>query len=160
MTGVQTCALPIYTIKDFDYKLLKLFFISMLWRASITSHECFERISTGPFEEKLRSLILSNNPGDEDDFSVILAKFSNPDLKFILDPHQDRFDHINYCRFYLTGFVAYIKVDKRKCVGFLEMFKIKKDEPILVILRDLHGSKDGDVMKEIATKNKKHVKST
>jgi len=149
-----------YTIKDFDYNLLKLFFISMLWRASITGHECFKRISTGPFEKILRNLILSDSSGEEDEFPVTLAKFSNPDFKFILDPHKDKFDHINYCRFYLTGFVAYIKVDKRKSVGMHEMFKIKKDKPILIILRDLHGSKDGDVMKGIAAKNGKYFNNT
>jgi len=149
-----------YTIRDFDYKLLKLFFISMLWRASITSHKCFNRISTGPFEEKLKNFILSNSPGGEEEFPVTLAKFSNPDFKFVLDPHQDKFDHINYYRFYLTGFVAYIKVDKRNSVGLHKIFRIKKDEPILIILRDLHGSKDGDVMKEIASKNKQYINNT
>ena len=144
-----------YIIKDYDYNLLKLFFISMLWRASITSHHVFNRISAGPFEEKLKALILSNSPGEEEEFPITLAKFNDPELKFILDPHQDKFDNINYYRFYLTGFVAYIKVDKRISAGLHKKFKIKKDEPILVILRDLHKSKDGDVMKDIASKNAK-----
>ena len=142
-----------YIIKDYDYNLLKLFFISVLWRASITSHKYFNRISAGPFEEELKNLILSNNPGEDEEFPITLAKFNDPDFKFILDPHQDKFDNINYYRFYLTGFVAYIKVDKRNSVGIHQEFKIKEHEPIIIILRDLHKSKDGDVMKDIASKN-------
>jgi hypothetical protein len=42
-----------YKIKDYDYIIIKLFFISLLWRASITTQEYFDRIVVGPFEEKL-----------------------------------------------------------------------------------------------------------
>ena len=142
-----------YIIKNYDYHLLKLFFISLLWRASITSHKIFNRISTGPFEDKLKKLILSNSTGKEEDFPITLAKFSDSNFKFIFDPHQDKFNSINYYRFYLTGFVAYIKVDKRVSIGLHKEFKIKKDRPIIIILRDFHKSKDGDVMKEVALKN-------
>jgi hypothetical protein len=91
----------------------------------------------------------------EDDFPVTLAKFSDPSFKGMLDPHNDRFDNINYCRFYLTGFVAYIKVDKRPSIGMHEMMKIKEGQPIFITLRDLHGSKDGIVMNDIVSKIRK-----
>ena len=37
--------------KDFDYNFLKLFFISVLWRASITPRPEFSRISLGSLNE-------------------------------------------------------------------------------------------------------------
>ncbi len=50
---------------------------------------------------------------------------------------------INFYRFYMTGFVIYIKVDKRETPQFLKNFYIRENQPICILLRDLHNSKDG-----------------
>lgn len=143
----------VYRIADFDYKLLKLFFISLLWRASVSTHKFYQRISAGPFEQKLKEMILSEDPGPPLLFAVTLAKFSDPAVTGVLDPHRDKFEGINYCRFYLTGFVAYIKVDRRSVPNFLKDLYLRPDTPIPVILRDFHHSKDGVVMKDILRKS-------
>lgn len=39
-----------YIIKDYDYHNLKLFFMSTLWRASVSTHPFFSNIKLGPFE--------------------------------------------------------------------------------------------------------------
>jgi hypothetical protein len=64
-----------YRIKEFDYKQLKLFFMSILWRAAITSDLFFAQIKLGSWEEKLRKMILAQDPGNESDFSVVLFKY-------------------------------------------------------------------------------------
>ena len=40
-----------YIVDNFEYSKLKLFFISMVWRASVSSHKYFNRISLGEFED-------------------------------------------------------------------------------------------------------------
>jgi hypothetical protein len=139
-----------YKILDLDYKLLKLFFLGLLWRASVSTQPFYRRISLGPYENILRTMILANNPGRAEEFAVTLAKFSNPELTAMLDPHPNKFEGINYCQFYITGFVAYIKVDRRPVPLFLKDFLITQSPPIVVLLRDLDGSRDGAIMKEIA----------
>ena len=141
-----------YNIVNFDYKLLKLFFISLLWRASISTHKFYQHIAVGPFEPKLKKMILSEEPGLPLMFAVTLAKFSNPEVTGILDPHRDKFEGVNYCRFYLTGFVAYIKVDSRSVPDFMKSLYLHPDAPMTVILRDIHQSKDGAVLKDIVRK--------
>ena len=53
----------------------------------------------------------------------------------------------------MTGFVVYIKVDKRNALGLMNKFKIRNGYPLWIILRDLHASNDGDLFKKIARNN-------
>ncbi len=144
-----------YKIDTFDYKKLKLFFLSVLWRASISSQPFYKRINLGPYECIIREMILKETPGAEEYFSVVLAKFSDPNVTGILDPHKDKFDGVNFYRFYMTGFVIYIKVDKRSVPQFMKNIYMRKGHPLWIILRDLHKSKDGMIMKDIAIKSLK-----
>ena len=139
-----------YKIETFNYSKLKLFFISILWRASVSSHYFYSRVKLGPYQNMAREMILKKDPGSAEDFSVLVAKFSDPNVTGILDPHIDRFDGINFYRFYMTGFVIYIKVDKRSAPEFMKQLLIREGNPLWIILRDLHKSKDGQIMKQIA----------
>src|SRR5206468_5383138 len=94
-----------WKIDRFDYRLFKLFFLSLLWRASISTHEFYRRVSVGPFEHDLRRMIKDEDPGAAETFAVALARFDSPAFTAMLDPHSERYDGINYCRFYLAGFV-------------------------------------------------------
>lgn len=48
----------------FNYASFKLFHLSVLFRASVSSLPTFAAVSLGPHEEKLRELLLSRNPGE------------------------------------------------------------------------------------------------
>jgi hypothetical protein len=138
-----------WTIHEFDYKLLKLFFVSLLWRASVSTHEFYRRVDIKSFEQEMRDMILAENPGAPETFAVTLSRFDHPAYRGIFDPHRDRFDGINYVRFYLAGFVAHIKVDRRPPPDFLSSFVIRAGAPIIVLLRS-RQSKDAAAMREIA----------
>ena len=139
-----------WTITRFDYRSLKLFFLSLFWRASVSTHEFYRRISIGPFEAELRGMIVNADPGAADTFAVTLSRFDQRALRGMLDPHRERYDGVNYCRFYLGGFVAHIKVDRRPPPEFLSDFIIRDGVPIIVLLRIPRLSKDTAVMRDIA----------
>ena len=138
-----------YQVKDVNYRKLKLFFVSLLWRAAASKQEFFTRIQVGPFEEKLKQMILNGDPGDPETFAVCLAKFDDPLGTIMLDPHCERWFGINYCRFYLAGYVTYIKVDKRPPAEFMDDFILAPNRPLLVILRNLRASKEFQLMKQL-----------
>ncbi len=144
-----------YKINSFDYEKLKLFFISVLWRAAISNHVFFKRIKLDPYQDEIKEMVLNGDPGAPEKYPVVIAKFRDPNMTAILDPHKDKFDGINFYRFYMTGFVIYIKVDKRETPEFLKDFYIREKQPICILLRDLHNSKDGKIMIDIAKKNLK-----
>jgi hypothetical protein len=45
-------------LNGLDYKMLKLFFLSLLWRFAITKIEQYKGADLGPYTEKLRERIL------------------------------------------------------------------------------------------------------
>lgn len=129
-----------WLIESFDYKKLKLFFISLLWRAGASDLPQFKRINIRKHLQRARDLILSDNPGNENEFSFILARFGDIAGKaFMLDPHpeskNDAFGDILCYRFYLGGgYIAYVKVDKRPFPS-QSIDIAAKDGKSLVILR-------------------------
>ncbi len=139
-----------WRIEKFDYRRLKLFFMSVLWRASVSKQTFYKRISLGSFEGRLRTMILNEDPGDSQEFAVVLARFEDVEITAMLDPHPEKYDGISFCRFYLSGFVAYVKVDKRPTPSFLTNLHLQEDRPLIVLARSLQNSPDGRVMRELA----------
>ena len=52
-----------WTIANYRYDSLKLFFISLLWRASVSQHSFYHRIKLNIFESKAKEMVLKTNPG-------------------------------------------------------------------------------------------------
>jgi hypothetical protein len=139
-----------WRIESFDYQRLKLFFVSLLWRASVSQHEFYKRISVGPFESRLRTMILNEEPGDSQDFAVLLGRFDQPWFTAMLDPHPEKFKGVSFCRFYLTGFVAIVKVDQRPTPSPFSNYRMQESAPLIIILRNLKNSTDGLVLRKLA----------
>ncbi len=58
---------------NYDYSKYKLFLISLLWRASISSRPLFNQIKLpGDIEEDLRSRILNSLPGEPDEYPCFI----------------------------------------------------------------------------------------
>lgn len=60
-------------LTQLDYNKLKLFQLSILWRAAVASDPVFSRVSLGPHAERLRKMILSDDPGDVHEYGCILV---------------------------------------------------------------------------------------
>lgn len=128
-----------YTVPSFDYKKLKLFFLSLLWRASISRRPEFHYIETGVHEEQLRQIILNGNPGLPDEFAVFLAKYDEGKLgdlanRSILLPRVTKMSGINYSVFYLPNNIeVYIKVDKRSSPKSFGLIPLSPNRPLAIL---------------------------
>lgn len=69
---------PFYQIPhlSLDYEKLKKFFISLIWRASISDAEMFNRVSLGPYDDIALSYLRADASLDDDIFAVLLFKDS------------------------------------------------------------------------------------
>ncbi|MFC1613855.1 hypothetical protein ACFL5K_00990, partial [Gemmatimonadota bacterium] len=91
--------------RNLNYALFKLFFLSILWRASISKLKEFP-IHLGSHEERIRKMLLDQNPGDQFEYGLI-ASF-NPQMQSFLQqmmtiPESIRIkNHLCY-RFLLSG---------------------------------------------------------
>ena len=143
---------------DYNYELLKLFFISLVWRASISTHSFYAGIDIGrEFEEQARQMLSDGRAGGAHDFGVVIARFVEPLGHAFFDPHTERMNGINHVRFYLAGFIAYMKVDKRPYDAGLEHFLLADGEPLRIIKRSIHKGGEAEVFSKIrsAPKNKR-----
>lgn len=145
-----------YRVDDVDYRLLKRFFISVLWRASVSSQEFYSKVSLGPYESALKELIWRDECGGKNQFSFVISKFTDTTVgRTILDPHRERWRGVNYCRLYLYGYVVYIKVDKQASPEILRNLEMYTDGSLFIVGRDIHNSSEYSVMVSVARKSAK-----
>lgn len=51
------------TLDDLDYRTFKLFHLLILWRSSVATLEAFTPVSLGPYEARIRQMLISGDPG-------------------------------------------------------------------------------------------------
>lgn len=59
---------------NLDYTKVKLFFLSIIWRAHISSLPFFATVTLGMYAEKIRKMLLGNDGGNEDELETCLVK--------------------------------------------------------------------------------------
>ncbi|MDZ7723247.1 MAG: hypothetical protein U5R06_10690 [candidate division KSB1 bacterium] len=96
------------TIENINYKDFKLFQLSILWRASISSNTFYSNISLGPHEEKIRKMLIEENPGGWLEYPCLLYAILRITKKEILDdlilpPDSIKFEGHRLYRFFMGG---------------------------------------------------------
>lgn len=137
-----------FSLAEFDYSLLKLFFLSVLWRASASSHVMFSKIDLGPREAVLKKAIKQSDPGPMDFFGVVLQAFDTTNVG-ILDPHPERFSGIRFYRFYLSQVIAFIKVDSRSFIEPFSSVAVSPARPLVLVQKNFLGSPERRVMRSL-----------
>lgn len=113
-------------IPGVDTEILRLFLLSLLWRALVTTRKEFSHVTNvGVDIEELRKIILSGEPGDPFRYPIMLYQMSTRGVVHNNTPSHDEVvlpaiddeseDRIDTYRFYMQGMVAHIYavVDRR-----------------------------------------------
>jgi hypothetical protein len=133
---------------QYDYSKLKLFIISVLWRASVSSHRFFYRISLDPFfEQTAKDMILAGDPGGREVFSTVLARWTAAPTttlpsKLMANPYEYDADGRQQARIYLGSFVADVSVDLVPFSMPLIDFALCSGQPLYAFGRELLLSND------------------
>jgi len=143
---LKTIPLPFHkltdSIQDIDYKKTKLFFLSLLWRASISDRPFFNKVDLGPLENKAREMIFNEDPGEVDDFSVVITKFKNGNqsLTEVLDknittPLAVRLTNgaRAYIFYFPKGHKVYIKADSKVLEDGLKKMALSPNKPMIIL---------------------------
>lgn len=113
---------------NIDYKKSRIFYLSVLWRMSITSHKYFQGISIPKHNEILRNLIQKENPGNPDEYGCIV---SAPLIDgtfytdWFLDPHLSKTQGDKVCWVVFGGllyifYLSFQHSDKRISQAFIQ----------------------------------------
>lgn len=128
------------TIKGIDYAQFKLFQISILWRASVSTLEFFRLVSLGPREELLRQMLVAANPGSPEAFGcvVIFAHDSGHDLSDTLfNPEPFRWAGRRMYKLFFAGAAWLYHCDQRPPTPHLQKFFLRPDGTLSALFGDL-----------------------
>ncbi len=96
-------------IAGVDYSMLKIFQISLLWRAGVATHGFFEHVALGDHEETLRQMISGENPGPAHQYRCFMSAIIDGKSRELLDlihtPETLDIDGLLHVRFVVGGFL-------------------------------------------------------
>jgi hypothetical protein len=142
-----------------DYKMLKLFFLSVLWRMSVSDRPSFRRVHLGKFEVQIRQMLRQGNPGDFLTFPVLLCRYvDNIGKDVMIGAHYERIldSGVNAVNIGLPGYIAVIKVDNRplpKIVG--QDLILQPNKPLIIGARNMLYSRELSSVEKIFHSNKR-----
>jgi len=136
---------------------LKLFILSVLWRFSISGAEDARNVCIpNKFQKSLKDMLLRSDPGDADQFSVVITRYAyNGRIenlhKFFVAPYRARMDGVNFWRVSIpNGYSLFIKVDKRPQPKSLCKLTLSQGGAVLVLMHEyFEASKEFETLMSI-----------
>jgi hypothetical protein len=123
-----------------DYKRLKLFQLSILWRAGVAKGSFFKEVELGEFHEtKMRTLLNTENPGSALDYPCLMVDLQHDRSleSYIEQPAKSKKEGQRNYRFVLGGYLYLFTVSKQKPRVSARDFCLKPSgEMILPIMDD------------------------
>lgn len=150
----------IYSPSQFDYEYLRLFFLSVLWRAHHSKQDFYEKVSLGDHHEgALKTILLKQKPDDYLQYPIFVRRYNTNRLgaRVILHPIFAKQFFLIERNFYVINMAAHqiiIKVDKRNWPSDLDEFILKPDAPLYVGLIDFEKSNSYEAIMDVLEKNK------
>ncbi|MBN6739566.1 hypothetical protein JKG47_03275 [Acidithiobacillus sp. MC6.1] len=102
-------------IGNVDLRLLRLFIISVLWRASISSRPFFDKVDLGPFELVAKQIIRDEITLSDGLFPFFMNRYAETDhaKRMLFNPLPTRIGQLRFFNVNMGGFNVAVKVDKR-----------------------------------------------
>jgi hypothetical protein len=143
-----------YAVKDIDSSKLIKFFVSLLWRAGICKLNEFANVSLGPYENKLRQVLLFDKY-KADYLSVILSRMEGKKFddgaKYSMSVPFRQTGETNYWIWYLpNGYKVLIRLDKRPLEdGFINLEIGRTDDLLILRNQNFDNSREFQNMIEL-----------
>ena len=108
-----------FRYRGLDYRLLRLFALSLLWRAAASVHDDYHQVRLPPDRlERLGRMIRDGDPGTPDVYASRFGRWDygageDPLLPIMMNPAYSRLAGFGYVRFYLGPAFLDIKTDVR-----------------------------------------------
>jgi len=135
---------PFNFLSGLDYHHIRIFFLSVLWRMSISTLPVFKAVELGPHEEKLRRLLLADDPGSPEQYGFFaVAPYANGKFfgEFILEPDCIRFQNQKLYRAVIGGILYMFAVSNRPLAIPHPNFVIRESGEWIIQYRDIRRIK-------------------
>ena len=102
---------PGFVWQGLEYAPMKLFFLSILWRMGVASHQFYAHVQLGRHEKHLRRMLLEENPMESWRYGCVVGhlQFGDKTLRGLFSQPQMSSirDGLNSVRFVMDGFVYF-----------------------------------------------------
>ncbi|MCJ7547429.1 MAG: hypothetical protein MUP30_11500 [Deltaproteobacteria bacterium] len=137
--------------ETYDYNKLKLFFMSVLLRAGLSSIFFFKHVKIGPYLGLLKQALDVGQAPAANDFAVFLAYYD--EIKkgpVMFPPAQQKIGKIKFYHFHIGHVVFYIKVDRRDPPSELQPIILQPSGRLFLLKFNRKGATEPDILKGIA----------
>lgn len=141
---------------NIDYQKLKIFFLSILWRSSITDRSYFQDVSLGQkHEERIREIILNNEYINFDEYPIVITSFMRTEntLENLIAPPKriKNKSGLNGYVFLIDSMqiIIYVNSKNHKLSSLIEKLSLKDNE---LITSHLPNGKELEFMKMLMNK--------
>lgn len=142
-----------FLIEPVDYSKLKLFFISLLWRADRSTHDFFADVQLGPWEAQARHALQLGEAGTEEHFAIALVRYENRLAATVHNPRRARSLGITVYQFSFPYYEVLIKVDQQPFPENYEEFLLRPTGRLRVALFDYKESANfQDTLQKLSNK--------
>ena len=141
---------PAETVKGCDYKKLRLFLLSMLWRGSISKRPFFKRVNLGPHEEKIKQMIWDEDPGEEMDYPILTFSTrgsTNFGKDWTFQPTQKKLEGHHCTVFFISGIQVFFFISNHNLPDWVGELTMKKDGSFIMF------QATEDIAKEMINEN-------
>lgn len=127
-----------------DYAKFKLFQLSILWRAGVSTLKMFDNVNLGPHEPTLRRMLLESNPGPEHTYGCVmfgLVDDTGNRMDMIVQPRKVRIDDHACYRFIFGGFMWVFFATNRKPKGSYKIGFLKTTGELVFVIKNIFEAK-------------------
>jgi hypothetical protein len=125
-----------FVVLDADYEKVKLHQISIIWRSGISQLDAFKFVKLGPHQEKMRKMILNEDPGDYYQYGCGLfvnMKFKDITQNILMPPEMKKYNSHRLYNFILGGlFWVYFISSHKPDVADVLFIKDDNELPIII----------------------------
>lgn len=131
---IRTGELNTLYIEGINYAKFKNFFLSILYKANVSTFSEFEEISLGPYKDQVRNSVLNNSSLDDLDFQINILKFEKDSSfnEMIMQPLRSKIRAETNYVLLVRGFLIVVCVKENLASRKLKGIRLKKDGTILI----------------------------
>jgi len=124
-------------VSNIDYASLKLFMLSLLWRAHISEHSFFTEVSLGPWEQKIRIALLNGLAPDEDHLPMFFMGWvmtTSIPTDMVSQPRHFRWKgKYQVYQFMFRGLIALVFMSESADTSIIDRHKLKADGTLKIL---------------------------
>jgi hypothetical protein len=132
-------------VSGVDYLKFRLFQLSILWRASVSTLPFFKRVNLGPHEEVLRQWLDTEQGGDPERYGCLMFGINLNGSAFtqvIMQPVASRVDSTRSYRFMFGGFLWAYLVSSRSLGAVFSACTLRPEGCLLFMVQPAQSMQD------------------